>query len=135
MILTKGWRKTAVARCRVKEGKGVVRINGMLLDALPWFIRMRIEEPLILAGEIAKKLDFKVNVYGGGVMAQADAARTAIARGIIEYLKQKDEEKAMELRKKFIQYDRTLLVPDTRMTEPQKPYRSAARRMRQTSKR
>ncbi len=135
MILTKGWRKTAVARCVVKEGEGVVRINGRLLETFPWFFRMRVEEPIILSGEIGKKLNFRVNVRGGGIMAQADAVRTAIARGIIEYLRQKDEEKAEELKKKFIQYDRTLLVPDTRMTEPQKPYWSAARRMRQTSKR
>ncbi len=130
-IVVTGKRKTSIARAVIKEGKGIIRINKKKLEALEHELaRMKIQEPLILAGDsIVSKVDIKVNVKGGGWMSQAEAARNAIARALVEFTKSK------ELKKKFLDYDRHLLVADTRRTEPQKPYRSAARAQRQTSKR
>jgi small subunit ribosomal protein S9 len=125
---TSGKRKTAVARAAVMKGNGRVRINRVPIEIYtPELARLKIEEPLFIAGKSAEKLDIKVNVTGGGVMGQADAARTAIARGIIEYTG--DD----ELRQKYLAYDRTLLVNDTRVKESKKPLGRGARKKRQKS--
>ncbi|MCK4555738.1 MAG: 30S ribosomal protein S9, partial [Candidatus Aenigmarchaeota archaeon] len=78
------------------------------------------------------KIDISVNVSGGGINSQTEAARQAIARGLVEWARNKKE-----LRQKFIKYDRSLLVYDPRRTEPHKFSRSSkgARRKRQLSKR
>jgi small subunit ribosomal protein S9 len=130
ITIASGKRKTSIARATLRKGKGRVRVNSTLLDNFqPKLARLKIQEPLILAGDVVKKIDIKINVKGGGIMSQAEAARNAVAKGLVEYTKSKD------LKKKFLDYDRHLLVADVRRTEPQKPYRSAARAMRQTSKR
>ncbi|HDD05106.1 MAG TPA: 30S ribosomal protein S9 [Candidatus Aenigmarchaeota archaeon] len=128
MIHAVGKRKTAVARATLREGKGRIRVNKKSLEVIePEYARLRIMEPLMLAGDAWKKVDIDVNVKGGGVFAQAEAVRLAIAKALASWKK--------ELKKVFLEYDRSLLVADVRRTEPQKPYRSAARRSRQTSKR
>lgn len=130
ITIASGKRKTSIARATLRKGKGRVRVNSTLLDNFePKLARLKIQEPLILAGDIVKKIDIKINVRGGGIMSRAEAARNAVAKGLVEFTKSKD------LKKKFLDYDRHLLVADVRRTEPQKPYRSAARAMRQTSKR
>ena len=128
VINTSGKRKTAVARAAVMKGTGKVRINRVPLEIWePRLARLKIEEPLFIAGKKAEKLDFKVNVEGGGIIGQADAVRTAIARGIIDYTN--DE----ELKEMFLAYDRTLLVNDTRVKETKKPLGRGARKKRQKS--
>ena len=128
VINTSGKRKTATARAAVMKGTGKVRINKVPLDIYePRLARLKIEEPLFIAGKKADKLDIKVAVEGGGIMGQADAVRTAIARGIIEYTG--DD----ELRTKYLAYDRTLLVNDTRVKEAKKPLGRGARKKRQKS--
>ena len=125
-----GKRKMSIARATVKSGKGTVRINSINLEVLnPVLAREIIKEVLLIAGDLVKKVDIKVNVQGGGVISQAEAARSAIARALVKYFDSK------ELKKKFVEYDRQILVADVRRTEPQKPLRSAARRSKQTSKR
>lgn len=125
-----GKRKTAIARANVREGNGIIRINGKLLRAYgSEAMRMMIKEPLKLAGDLSEEVNIHVKVEGGGKMAQAQAARLAIARGLVKY------SESEELEEKFLDYDRHLLVADIRKKEPQKPYRSAARAKRQTSKR
>ncbi len=129
-ILETGKRKSSIARATVKPGNGLVRINAKDLNIWePELARLRMKEPLILAGDMVKKMNISVNVKGGGFMSQAEAARVAIAKGIVSFTKSK------EIKKKFLDYDRHLLISDTRRTEPQKPYRSAARAKRQKSKR
>jgi small subunit ribosomal protein S9 len=128
VINTSGKRKTATARAAVMKGNGKVRINRTPLEIYePQLARLKIFEPLTIAGKKADKLDIKVNVQGGGIMGQADAIRTAIARGIIDYTN--DE----ELKTKFLAYDRTLLVNDTRTKESKKPLGRGARAKRQKS--
>ncbi len=125
-IIASGTRKRAVARVALKPGKGKVRFNNIFLDNYNnSILRLRISEPLILAGDVAKTVDLDVNTHGGGANGQADAARLAIARALVEYDK--------KLRKVFYDYDRLLLVADVRQKEACKPNDSKARKARQKS--
>ncbi|KUJ94096.1 MULTISPECIES: 30S ribosomal protein S9 [Archaeoglobus] len=128
IVVTSGKRKTATARAVIKPGKGRVRINSVPVEIhQPELARMKIMEPLIIAKELAEKVDIEVKTWGGGFMAQAEAARTAIARALLEF--SGDE----ELRKAFLEYDRTLLVNDVRRKLPKIQGGRGARARRQTS--
>ncbi|WP_456371662.1 30S ribosomal protein S9 [Methanocaldococcus sp.] len=120
IVLTVGKRKRAIARAVARPGKGRIRINKIPIELIePKYKRMKLMEPILLAGEeIISQIDIDVTVNGGGVMGQMDAARTAIGKAIVEFTGSK------ELRDKFLAYDRTLLVSDARRTEPHKPSRS-----------
>jgi len=63
-IFTKAKRKEAVARCVLEyPGKGIVRYNKMLVDTIQnKFLRELIKEPLYLAGDLAKKVNIRVNL-------------------------------------------------------------------------
>jgi small subunit ribosomal protein S9 len=125
-IHKKGKRKSAVARATVKEGKGKVIINGQYLENFSTpLLRLRISEPLVLAGDLAKGVDIFVNVVGGGANGQADSARMAIARALVDY--------DPKLKPVFYEYDRLLLVADVRRKETRKPNDSKARAKRQKS--
>jgi small subunit ribosomal protein S9 len=125
---TSGKRKEAVARCVVSTGTGKVRINNVPIEIFnPELARLKIMEPMALAGEKASKVDVSVNVSGGGFMGQAEASRTAIAKGLVDFLK--DE----ELEKLFKDYDRSLLISDPRRKLPKKPLGRGARKKRQKS--
>ena len=63
---------------------------------------------------IASKMDIKVNVYGGGASAQAQAVRSAIAKSIVEF------SGADSLKKEYMHYDRFMVVDDSRRVEPKK---------------
>jgi small subunit ribosomal protein S9 len=109
-----GKRKTAIARATLKPGKGKIRINKIPLEIFePCMSRLKIQEPLRIAGDSVKKFDIDVNVSGGGQTSQADAARLAVARVIIENDKSKVDD--------FLEYDRHLLVADVRRKETHKP--------------
>ena len=126
-INTHGKRKRAIARAVLRPGQGVVKINDVEIDAYePRLYRLRIKEPLLLAGEIANQVDLNVNVRGGGVSSQTNAARLAIAKALAEY--------SPRLKKVFLGYDRQLLVADVRRKEAAKPNRHGqARAKRQKS--
>ena len=125
-----GKRKMSIARVTIKPGKGIVKINKKPLELYqPKLARDIIKEVLLIANDISKKVNIYINVRGGGIMSQAEASRSAIARALVKYTS------SNELKKKFISYDRNILVADVRRTEPQKPLRSAARASKQTSKR
>ena len=128
-IITSGKRKRAVARACLTPGTGRVRVNHKLLsNYAPEIARLRIEESLIIAGEISNKVNIDVTIVGGGWSSQAEAARLAIARAILDYTKD------AELEKKYLKYDRSLLVADTRYKEQRKPNtHSRARAKRQKS--
>ena len=108
-------RKESVARAIVKDGKGIVRFNNLKVDAIQNpYAREIVLEPIKMAGDKVKNLEITVNVNGGGVIGQAQAARTAIAKGICAFTK--DD----ELRALYLDYDRFLLVTDPRRVEPKK---------------
>ena len=127
-LVTVGRRKTAQAYASVRKGTGHVRVNRVPLEIYaPELARLRIQEPLHLAGEAAKKVDIEVRTFGGGVMGQASAARTAIARGLVEFLGDK------ELDDTFRAFDRSIMVNDVRQKEPKHQLGRGARKKRQKS--
>ena len=87
IVHTVGKRKTAIARATARPGKGRIRINKIPIELIePKYKRMKLMEPIILAGEeVIKQMDIDVVVKGGGVMGQMDAARTAIGKAIVEF--------------------------------------------------
>lgn len=113
-ILRSGKRRTAIARAIIKEGKGRVFINGKPIEIVePEIVRMKLLEPFyFLDKKIKDKIDIKVKVKGGGYIGQADAARTAIARALLAWTNSE------ELRLKFLEYDRHMIVGDPRRREP-----------------
>ncbi len=123
-----GKRKTAVARVTVRKGQGRVKINGTPLEIYtPEMAKDRLSEPIVIAGPKAEKIDIDINVSGGGFMGQAEAGRTAIAKGIVDFLGDK------ELEETYKQFDRSLLVSDPRRKMPKKPLGRGARKKRQKS--
>jgi small subunit ribosomal protein S9 len=128
LVVSSGKRKTAIARATVQDGKGRVRVNRVPLEIhQPVLARLKMMEPLELAGSKVAKVDIDVNVDGGGVMGQADATRTAIARGLVEYFEDDD------LKAKYRAFDRSLLVNDPRRKEPKHQLGRGARKKRQKS--
>lgn len=128
VIHTSGKRKTAIARGKFRAGKGRVRINKSPVELYdPELARLKIQEPLTLAGDLLDKIDIDVRVVGGGVMGQAEAARMVIAKGLVQWTSD------MELKEKFNQYDRTMLVGDPRRSEPKKYGGPGARARKQKS--
>jgi len=114
VIHVSGTRKTAVARATLSSGAGVVRINKNLLTILPQNIfRAKMEEALLLAGDVAKKVDVDVNVKGGGPNSQAEAVRLAIAKALAVFDK--------KLHTRYLEYDRAFTVADVRRKETHKP--------------
>lgn len=115
-IHTSGKRKRAIARATLTLGNGTIRINSQLLSCLePALSRAKIEEPLIIAADAAKTVDIRVRVIGGGPNSQAEAARLAISKALVEL--------DSSLQQLFLNYDRSLLVADARQKEASKPNR------------
>jgi small subunit ribosomal protein S9 len=128
LLLVTGKRKTAIARAIVKTGSGIVFVNGIpLATFMPEVARVKINEPLTLSGERWKGVDISVKVTGGGFMGQAEAARMAVAKGLVQWTR------SSELRKTMTNYDRTMLAGDPRRKEPKKFGGPGARRREQKS--
>lgn len=128
VVVASGKRKTAIARAVVRKGDGRLRVNKTPIEIYqPALARLKILEPVIIADKRFTKLDVDVDVKGGGIMGQADAARTAIARGILEFTG--DE----ELKEQYLFFDRTVLASDTRFKLPKKQLGRGARKKRQKS--
>jgi small subunit ribosomal protein S9 len=128
VVLATGKRKAAVARATVRKGMGRVRFNDRPLELVePELIRLKVQEPLLMVGDRARNLDIAVQARGGGYVGQASAARTAVARGLITWLK--DD----QLKEMFKHYDRSLLVNDPRRKLPKRPGGRGARKRRQKS--
>ena len=73
-----------------------------------------------------------MRVKGGGHTSQVYAIRQAIAKALVAYYaKYIDAYSAMELKKKLVAYDRTLLIADPRRMEPKKFGGHGARARRQ----
>ena len=128
IVLATGKRKAAIARATVRKGQGLLRYNGVPLELVePEMVRQKIQEPLFMVGDRVRAVNITVQTRGGGVIGQASAARTAVARGLIAWLK--DD----ALRASFKHYDRTLLVNDPRRKLPKRPGGRGARARRQKS--
>jgi small subunit ribosomal protein S9 len=128
IVLATGKRKAAIARATVRKGQGLLRYNGVPLELVePEIVRLKVQEPVLMAGDRVRTLNITVRTRGGGVVGQASAARTAVARGLVAWLK--DD----ALRASFRHYDRTLLVNDPRRKLPKRPGGRGARARRQKS--
>jgi small subunit ribosomal protein S9 len=128
-IVTSGKRKRAIAKAKISEGHGDVRINKESYQKLNMLDRLRIEEPLRITKEVLGELKFdvEITVQGGGEKGQIEAVRLALARAISEFSNSSD------LTNAFLRYDRNLLIADVRRKETYKPGDSKARRKRQKS--
>jgi len=121
-----GRRKTAVARIYLKEGSGIITVNGRdYKDYFPVAIlQYVVRQPLEIANAL-DKYDIKVNLDGGGFKGQAEAVRLAISRALVEI----NEEIRPALKSKG------LMRRDPRMVERKKPGQPKARKRFQFSKR
>ncbi|QCC52007.1 30S ribosomal protein S9 [Halapricum salinum] len=113
---TSGKKKTAIARATVSDGNGRVRINSRPVELVePELARLKMLEPFRIAdADLRESVDVDITVEGGGTTGQADATRTAIARGLVQHTND------AELRDAFMEFDRSLLVNDVRQSEPKK---------------
>ena len=126
VVNTVGRRKAAVARVFVKPGKGQITINQKALAE--YFsldiLCFQVKQPL-LATNTLENYDITINLVGGGIKGQAEAARLGIARALCEI----DAEMRPVLKKAGF------LTRDSRVVERKKPGQPGARRKFQFSKR
>jgi len=128
IVNTSGKRKTAIARATLRPGNGIVRINSVPLDIYPnEMVRLKIAEPLLLIPNSIEGIDVAIDVHGGGIMGQAEAVRTALARGILKW------HNDPQIKDVYISYARTLLMKDSRQKESKKPHGRGARKKFQKS--
>ncbi len=122
-----GRRKKSVARVRLYQGTGSIKINDR--DINDYFgletLKLIVRQPLNLTGT-ADKFDIECRVAGGGVTGQAGAIRHGISRALLQY----NSEELRPLLKKA-----GFLTRDPRMKERKKYGLKAARRAPQFSKR
>jgi len=121
-----GRRKTAVARVRLKKGKGQITVNDRPFEEYFPVERQRlmIQAPLE-ATEMLGKVDISVRATGGGINGQAGAMILGIARAI----------QALDPEKHGALSDGGFLTRDDRMVERKKYGHKKARRSFQFSKR
>jgi len=116
VVIISGKRKTAIARATLRMGRGRIRINNIPLEIFePQASRLKIMEPLLqVDSELRNQVDINIKVAGGGFMGQAEAARMALAKGLLRWTRSK------HLQSAFTDYDRTMLAGDPRRKESKK---------------
>ena len=127
VINTVGRRKAAVARVFLKPGNGQITINHKALDVyFPLeILRYEVKQPLLVTNTL-EQFDVTINLDGGGIKGQAEAARLGIARALCEV---NAEEYRSVLKKNGF------LMRDPHEVERKKPGQPGARRKFQFSKR
>ena len=126
VVNTVGRRKAAVARVFVKAGTGKITINQKELEVyFPLnILQYEVKQPLLVT-ETTANFDVMINLVGGGIKGQAEAARMGIARALCQI----DAEHRSILKKNGF------LTRDSREVERKKPGQPGARRKFQFSKR
>jgi len=121
-----GRRKTAVASVRLREGDGLINVNGRPFEEYftDSFQRKTILAP-IEKFELGQKVTILIRVKGGGVESQVEAARLGISRALVG----EDESKKQALK------EMGFLTRDPRKRERKKYGRAGARKRFQFSKR
>jgi small subunit ribosomal protein S9 len=124
-----GKRKTSVAKATIRTGTGKITINKIPYENFDMFKMLLISEPVEITKKILGKFDFDVavNVSGGGSESRIEASRLALSRALVKFTSSE------ELKSAFSEYDKGLLVADTRRKEANKPGDSKARKSRQKS--
>ena len=124
---TVGRRKNAMARIRVFAGSGIIKVNDrMLAEYLGkrQSLIMSVFTPLEVTGSMGR-YDVTAKAAGGGVAAQAEALRLALARALVAL--NPDSKKALRMH--------GLLTRDAREVERKKYGLVKARKRYQYSKR
>ena len=126
VVNTVGRRKAAVARVFVKPGTGKITVNHKELEVyFPLHIlQYEVKQPLMVTNTL-ESYDVTINLDGGGIKGQAEAARMGIARALCQV----DAEFRSVLKKNGF------LTRDSREVERKKPGQPGARRKFQFSKR
>jgi small subunit ribosomal protein S9 len=123
---TVGRRKAAVARVFVKPGSGTITVNKKPLETyFPLEIFQYVVKQPLLVINATESYDITINLTGGGIKGQAEAARMGIARALCEI----DATLRPALKKNGF------LTRDSREVERKKPGQPGARRRFQFSKR
>ena len=127
VVNTVGRRKAAVARVFVKPGNGQITINHKALEVyFPLnILQYEVKQPLLVTNTL-ENYDVVINLVGGGIKGQAEAARMGIARALCQI----DAEQYRSILKK-----NGFLTRDSREVERKKPGQPGARRKFQFSKR
>ena len=124
--VTIGRRKAAIARVYMKEGKGEITINGK--DYKTYFpveqLQYTVTQPLNKL-EATGKYDITINLTGGGIKGQAEAARLGISRALIK----------LSAENRPVLKPEGFLTRDPREVERKKPGQKKARKRFQFSKR
>ena len=130
-VQTFGKKKTATAVALVtRTAQSNIKINGIPINCLqPQGLRSKVMEAVSIVGpRLFSRLKVDVTVRGGGQIAQAYAARQAIAKGLVAYLqKYSNEVEKGAAKAKYLAFDRALLVADPRRAEAKKWGRHSAR--------
>lgn len=121
-----GRRKTSAARVFLKNGTGMITINGKKPEEYLSMASSRaaIMQPLFAVNKNGK-VDLRITVTGGGESGQAGAMRHAVSRALVNF----DETFRSTLKKAGF------LTRDSRMVERKKYGKHGARRSTQFSKR
>ena len=128
-----GRRKASVARVTMVPGTGKIIVNGRdVRDFFPYETNvMDLMQPLAATNN-EKTFDITVKVNGGGFTGQTGAIRLGIARALLEY--DKDNEENEESYRKILKRA-GFITRDARVKERKKPGLKGARRAPQFSKR
>lgn len=121
-----GRRKTSVARVYLRQGTGLITVNGKSADQYfdsPEMLFV-VNQPLNVTDGLTK-YDILVTVRGGGKSGQAEAIRHGLSRALVAY----DETNLASLRANGF------MTRDPRMVERKKYGQRGARRRFQFSKR
>jgi small subunit ribosomal protein S9 len=126
LVQTVGRRKASTARVQLRDGTGLMSLNGRPLeDYFPNMAqRIRILEPMRTAG-VEGRYDVTARLEGGGLTGQSDALRLGIARALI----------GVEPELRPILKKAGMLTRDSRIVERKKYGLKKARRAEQFTKR
>ena len=121
-----GRRKSSIARVRLAEGTGSIKINGQDINEYLGMetLKVIVKQPLVATNTL-EKYDVICKVTGGGFTGQAGAIRHGIARALLEA---NGEYRAVLKSNGF-------LTRDSRMKERKKYGLKKARKAPQFSKR
>ncbi|MEG0798813.1 MAG: 30S ribosomal protein S9 [Bacilli bacterium] len=121
-----GRRKRSCAQVTMKEGKGVILVNGVKIEEyMPYeTLITNLKQPLVLT-ETDGKFDISVVAKGGGFNGQTGAIRLAISKALMDF----DAELRAVLK------SNGMITRDARIKERKKYGLKKARRAPQFSKR
>ena len=129
-----GRRKNSIARVRLVNGNGSIKINGKELDE--YFgvetLKVIVKQPLVATNN-EETFDIDVKVNGGGFTGQTGAIRLGITRALLKFDANTDQTREDSYR--HILKNAGFITRDPRVKERKKYGLRKARRAPQFSKR